>query len=93
MTTVQTLTGILKLIPAQKLAHAGATNLRASSARTVRFDIPDKPATDGFRRVKVTDMGGGTYRMQIFRVEEVDAIGGIQPADLAAVICKFTGIA
>lgn len=76
----------------QALLAAGATNLRLSSTRTVRIDLPDGKAKDGINRIKITNMGDGKYRMQLLRIEEVDVVGGILPEKLNDVLAAFTGI-
>lgn len=83
--------GILSQLPVEKLQAAGATNPKAASTRTFRFDLPDGKASHGINRVKVTDIDG-TYRIQFLKIEEVDVVGGVEPARLSEVIAKFTGI-
>lgn len=75
-----------------KLKAAQAANMQLSSARTVRFDLPSGTATDGINRIKITDMGDGTLRIQLLRIEEIDVVGGVPPEKLGQVLSTFTGI-
>lgn len=75
-----------------KLAKVKATNVQIPSARSVRFDLPNGIATDGINRIKITDMGDGTLRIQLLRIEEIDVVGGVPPEKLGQVLSTFTGI-
>ena len=83
---------IVKHLDGQKMAAAKASNPQICSARSVRFDLPDRAAKDGINRIKITNMGDGTFRVQFLKVEEIDLVGGVPPERLSEVIKQFTGV-
>ena len=83
---------ILEHLDPKTLIEAKVTNVQLCSTRTIRFDLPEGAATDGINRVKVTNMGDGTFRVQLLKIEEVDLIGGVAPKRLSEVIGNFTGV-
>lgn len=64
------------------LKAMGATNLQMVSARSLRFDLPDRKTKDGrtINRVKLTARENGTVDVRLQEVVEHELLGGV-PTD------------